>query len=297
MEIKVTEITLPESIPFNYEELKAEITEKVSYYSNLAYTEDMIAEAKKDKAELNKLKKALNDERIRRKKEYMKPFEEFEAMVKELVGIIDEPIGIIDSQVKEYEARMKEEKREAIQSLFDAKNHPEGLTLEQIFDEKWLNATVSMKKIDQAMVEIFTRYSTDMLTLSSLPEYSFEAQEEYKKTLDIGRAVAYATRLTEIARAKAEAEAEKAKRDAELEAEAKAVLSEKELAALSELETAEPTTDEPEELPFTDEGLPDFEKLAPKKWYTVSMELDRAQAEEIKSFLISHEIQFVIREV
>ena len=259
MEIKVTEIALPESIPFNYEELKAEITEKVSYYSNLAYTEDMIAEAKKDKAELNKLKKALNDERIRRKKEYMKPFEEFEAMVKELTGIIDEPIGIIDTQVKECEARVKEEKLEAIQSLCNAKTHPEGLTLAQIFDEKWLNATVSMKKIDTTMTEIFTKYSEDMLTLASLPEYSFEAQEEYKKTLDIGKAVSYSARLSEIARAKAEAEAERAKRDAELEAEMQETLNKNEIEILNtELEALKTklekeTQKDSEELPLKKE--------------------------------------------
>ena len=51
--------------------MKQELTEKVSMYETLVYTDDQIKEAKADKAQLNKLKKALNDERIRIEKEYM----------------------------------------------------------------------------------------------------------------------------------------------------------------------------------------------------------------------------------
>lgn len=74
MELKVNEYQLPEQILFNYEELKAELTEKVQHYETLVYTDDQIKEAKADRATLNKLKKALSDERIRREREYMQPF-------------------------------------------------------------------------------------------------------------------------------------------------------------------------------------------------------------------------------
>ena len=68
MELKMNEYQLPEQILFNYEELKAELTEKVQHYETLVYTDDQIKEAKADRAALNKLKKALSDERIRREK-------------------------------------------------------------------------------------------------------------------------------------------------------------------------------------------------------------------------------------
>ena len=71
MELKVNEVAVPEQITFNYEELKQELTEKVSMYETLVYTDDQIKQAKADKANLNKLKKALNDERIRREREYI----------------------------------------------------------------------------------------------------------------------------------------------------------------------------------------------------------------------------------
>lgn len=75
MELKMHEYQLPEKILFNYEELKRELTEKVSHYETLVYTDDQIKEAKADKAALNKLKKALNDERIRREREYIPALE------------------------------------------------------------------------------------------------------------------------------------------------------------------------------------------------------------------------------
>ena len=45
MELRVNEVQLPEQILFNYEELKQELTEKVSHYETLVYTD--IKEAKK----------------------------------------------------------------------------------------------------------------------------------------------------------------------------------------------------------------------------------------------------------
>ena len=86
MELKIAQVTLPEQIEFNYQELKNEITTKANEYANIVYTDDTIKEAKADKAALNKLKKALNDERIRQEKEYMKPFNDFKTKVNELIA-------------------------------------------------------------------------------------------------------------------------------------------------------------------------------------------------------------------
>ena len=66
MELRINEVSVPEQLTFNYEELKQELMEKVSMYETLVYTDEQIKQAKVDKANLNKLKKALNDERIKR---------------------------------------------------------------------------------------------------------------------------------------------------------------------------------------------------------------------------------------
>lgn len=118
MELKMNDYQLPEKISFNFDELKQELTEKVSMYETLVYTDDQIKEAKADKAQLNKLKKALNDERIRLEKEYMQPFNSFKSQVNEIISIIDKPVALIDKQVKEYEDKQKQDKMEQIKALW-----------------------------------------------------------------------------------------------------------------------------------------------------------------------------------
>ena len=209
MELRVNEVTIPEKISFNYEELKAELTEKVAFYETLVYTDDQVKDAKADRATLNKLKKTLNDERIRREKEYMQPFNEFKAQVNEIIGIIDKPIAVIDKQVKEFEDQKKANKQNAIEELFATIGFQNFVTLEKIWDPKWLNASVSMKSIEEQMRSRMYQIGDDVLTLHNLPEFGFEATEVYKQTLDINKAIKEAQRMAEITKAKADAEAKK----------------------------------------------------------------------------------------
>lgn len=209
MELRVNEVTIPEEISFNYEELKAELTEKVAFYETLVYTDDQVKDAKADRATLNKLKKTLNDERIRREKEYMQPFNEFKAQVNEIIGIIDKPIAVIDKLVKEFEDQKKANKQKDIEELFASIGFQSFVTLDKIQDPKWLNASVSMKSIEEQMRARMYQIGDDVFTLSQLPEFGFEATEVFKQTLDINKAISEAKRMSEIAKAKADAEAKK----------------------------------------------------------------------------------------
>lgn len=238
MELRVNEVTIPEKIDFNYEELKAELTSKVSFYETLVYTDDQVKDAKADRATLNKLKKTLNDERIRREKEYMQPFDKFKAQVNEIIGIIDKPIAVIDKQVKEFEDQKKAKKQKDIEELFASIGFQSFVTLEKIWDSKWLNASVSMKSIEEQMRSRMYQIGDDVLTLHNLPEFGFEATEVYKQTLDINKAIKEAQRMTEIAKAKTEAEAKKKAaeeaRKAEEERKAKEIKEEQTVIAPAE---------------------------------------------------------------
>lgn len=249
MELRVNEVTIPEKISFNYEELKAELTEKVAFYETLVYTDDQVKDAKADRATLNKLKKTLNDERIRREKEYMQPFNEFKAQVNEIIGIIDKPIAVIDKQVKEFEDQKKANKQNAIEELFATIGFQNFVTLEKIWDPKWLNASVSMKSIEEQMRSRMYQIGDDVLTLHNLPEFGFEATEVYKQTLDINKAIKEAQRMAEITKAKAEAEAKKKAaeeaRKAEEERKAKEIKEEQTVIAPAEPNEQAVTPSEP----------------------------------------------------
>ena len=219
MELRVSPVTFPEVIEFNFMELKTDIEARVERYTNLVYTEGQIKEAKSDLATLRKFTKALSDERIKVKKECLKPYEDFEAKIKELSAIVDKGIVNIDNQVKNYDEAKKEEKRAAIVELYEMIGHPEWLTFEQIFNQKWLNASVKMSVVQAEIDARLTEISKDLDTLSNLPEFAFEAEEEYKLSLDLNKAISEGKRLSEIAKRKAEMEAELAKRKAEQTAE------------------------------------------------------------------------------
>jgi hypothetical protein len=217
MELQVNEIQIPERISFNYEELKQELVATLQRYEGLVYTPDQMKVAKADKAALNKLKKALNDERIRRERDYMLPFLEFKKRINELIALIDKPIDLIDSQVKEYEEQKKCEKRQAIEELFDSIRFDttfDWLQLDQIFKPQWLNATTSMKSIEEEIQQIIDSIIRDLSALSEMPAFAFEATEVYKQTLNLQTAVNEGKRLAEIQRRKEEAERMKAEAEA-----------------------------------------------------------------------------------
>lgn len=207
MELKINEVALPQKITFNYEEMKQELEEKVSFYNGLVYTDEEIKQAKADKANLNKLKKALNDERVRLEKEWMKPFDEFKSQVRDLIATIEKPVEAIDTQVKAYEEKQKQDKADEIAQYFDSIDVPEWLELSSIYDDKWLNASVTMKKVKEAIDSKVAEISSNMEMLSKLPEFGFEASEVYKTTLDVNKAVSEASRMSEMAKKKAEQEA------------------------------------------------------------------------------------------
>ena len=279
MELKVTPYEQPAAILFNFEELKQELADRVHIYETTVYDDTQIQQAKADRADLNKLKKALNDERLRREKEYMKPFTEFKDKINEIIHIIDKPIGIIDQQVKEYENREKEEKRDSLTEFWNGELRedlttipPEWLQIQQIWDERWLNKSVSMAAIKTEIKKRVQSILNDVAMLQDLPKFGFEAVAVYKTTLDINRALNEAHRMSEIQDAKEAAEA--AKKKAQEEAAAR---------AQQEAEQAPAETEpEPEPVPFEE----------PKTWLKFAAELTTTQARMLKEFFDINGIPF-----
>ncbi len=250
MELRVNEVTIPEEIKvLNFEELKAELKDKAEYYGSLLYTDEQIKDAKADRAMLNKFKNTANSERIRKEKEYMNPFNQFKSQINELIAIVDKPIAVIDERIAAYNDEQKAQKKKAIEELFAGMGFQSFVTLEKIFDPKWLNASVSMKSIEEQMRSRMYQIGDDVLTLHNLPEFGFEATEVYKQTLDINKAIKEAQRMAEIAKAKAEAEAKKKAaeeaRKAEEERKAKEIKEEQTVIAPAEPNEQAVTPSEP----------------------------------------------------
>lgn len=287
MELRVTPIQLPEAINFNYDELKAAIEAKASEYAVAVYTKDQISFAKSDRATLRKLKKALNDERIRQEREYMKPFDDFKQKINELMSIIDNPIQLIDKQVKDYEENEKMKKNDDILHFFEGCNFPEWVAFEKIFDAKWLNASVKMSVVEAEIEARLKQINSDLETLSKLPDFSFEATEVYKHTLDLNRAISEGTRLAEMAKRKAQAKAEA---EARARAEAEARQAAEMQAVQAPPEQAEETQPE---VVISKMKTTTSETVEPKKeWISFKAYMSVEDALALKEFFNSRNIQF-----
>lgn len=220
MELRITnpqENGFIKEIQWNHEELKAEIAAKMKDYKSLVFTEETIKEAKMDRANLRKLKDAFETERKRIKKLCIAPYEQFEKQVKEVTALIDEPIQLIDTQIKEVDEKRKAEKRLEIERLFKDIGFQEFVNLDSIFDSKWLNATVPLKKIEEQMQQCKFQIGQEVFTIKQLSEFSFEAMEVYKKTLNLTNAINEGQRLLDLQRRKSAYEEERKRKEAEKE--------------------------------------------------------------------------------
>ena len=198
-------------IECNYEELKAELSQKLEEYKGRVYTEEQVKDAKADRAKLNALATAIENKRKEIKKQCLQPYEKFEAQIKDLLAVIKEPVALIDSQIKGYEEEKKAKKLEEIKALFEklkdvAGEELEFVSFEQVFEIKFLNASTSLKQVETVINNIFNSIKCNLKTIADLKEYSFEATEVYKETLNLNEALEKARYMVEIAKKKAEEE-------------------------------------------------------------------------------------------
>lgn len=280
MELQVNAIQIPDSITFNYEEIRNELESTMKRYETMVYTADQMKEAKADRAALNKLKKALNDERIRLEREYMKPFADFKTKITELVTLIEKPCGLIDKQVKAYEEEKKEKKREEVVNAFEAQRFPMWLNLEQIFNPSWLNASCSMKTVEGDLAAIRDTISKELVALAQMPSFAFEATEVYKQTLNMTAAINEGKRLLDIQQRKEEAE-RLAKEEAAMAA------AEKEAAKAAGIQATAEDISEVQPVPD------DLEEVKPKaQWIGFKALLTVEQAIALRKFFDDNKIQF-----
>lgn len=168
MEIITSEIKdlVPVTIT-NYEELKKELIEKTNLYKSIVYTEETIKDAKTDRANLNKLEKAINDEKIRVKNQFLKPYEDFETKCKELMAMVKDASTNIDNQIKTFESKQDEEKGKKIREIYEqyVGEYKDLIGFSLIFNDRWLNKTYTLKKVEDDINHIFSKISMDLGTI------------------------------------------------------------------------------------------------------------------------------------
>lgn len=212
LELKVSEKTIG-SLTTNAKEIRDLVKAALPKYDISNYSSDDIAKAKADKALLNKAQKTLNDKRVAFEKEFMAPFGEFKEVVADTCKLIKDAVSKIDTVIKEDEQRSRDEKKASIEALPEIQEFEAlGLSIQTIWNEKWLNKTTSLKSISTEIAEKTKAVKTDLETLKSFAEDYDVLVVRYKESLNLNDTVAYANKL------KAQREATKATEAAKEEA-------------------------------------------------------------------------------
>lgn len=203
MEIQIYNPTQAQPLPevqWNYQELKAWLSEGLKKYDGVVYDDNQIAQAKKDRATLNKLADAIDSKRKEMKRIYLIPYSDFEAQAKELTNMVKEQADAIASQIKAYDDFRRQEKMEKIKDLYGAMigNMAALVPYERLHNPKWLNVTMSMSAISEELGGkidhiIAGLSSIDMLGLS--PDLADRIKCAFLQNFDLAAALAEKDRI------------------------------------------------------------------------------------------------------
>lgn len=194
-ELQIVVDIKPSLISTNFEDIKSTLSEQMQVYKELEVTEDNKVERKKDVATLRKMAKAVNDKKVEVKNEFLKPYTDFEQNVKELIEIINEPISIIDNQVKEFEEKQRLQKQDDIKAAFESiiTGYPsliDEIGLVVIYDNRWENATASMKSVKDEMTAKLNTIRDNVALISSMvSDKAEEALRLFWGDLDVAKAM------------------------------------------------------------------------------------------------------------
>ena len=183
---------VPAMIAFNNAELMEGVKARLVAYQGKTYDADSIAEAKADRATLNKFSKALNDERLRIKKIYTLPLDKFTKEINEVIAVVDSVTATIDTQVKVWETDCKEHKLAEIRAYF-AEVFPAELSVfisfEKIQQSDWLNASKSMAAIKKEIDAAIEKIKTELTTIEALGGDVVAIKQKYFEDLSLANAI------------------------------------------------------------------------------------------------------------
>lgn len=183
------------NIKWNKDELKAQITEfRKGYADAIIQTDEDYKAAKKDRAEINAVLKKISDQRIQVKKAVMKPYEVFEKELKDTQSDLEDIQKKIASTIKEYEDEQSEKKLNWINDVFakavEGKDM-DFLTLERIFDKKWMNKSAKEEDIEKAITARVDTIHNNLLWIAEEEDTTIRAtaRKQYEETLEFGAIV------------------------------------------------------------------------------------------------------------
>ena len=198
----------------NIQEAKEYALKLKEYYSKLVFSDKQLAEAKEERASINKVVKKISDYRKNIVAEFKKPIEMFESTAKETEKILKETADFVDIQVKSFEDKEKEEKRKKIEKLFEEligkEEINELVNLEMLFDERYLNKTYTLENVEKDLFEKIRKICQELKAIKELnSEHELSLINMYLKDFDLSKIIVENNRLNELKKATEKVEEKK----------------------------------------------------------------------------------------
>ena len=187
-------------IEWNFIEVKKWLEDGLSAYKGRVYTDSTIGEAKKDRANLNKLADVIDSKRKEMKAKYLQPYEEFEKQAKELFAMVKAQSLEIDTQVKSYEQVKKDKKLNDIKEVYAAMiGDLAGLVpYDKLHNPKWLNATTADSTVVEELGSKIDRIIAGLESINSLgldADIAEQVKGVFLKDFDLAAALAERERI------------------------------------------------------------------------------------------------------
>ena len=126
----------------NEDQLATLINATIQRFEGLIFKEDDIADAKKARAELNRIFDLIDSKRKEVKKQFSEPLVAFESQIKGYSDEIKRMSKNINDQIREFEAKKKEEYKTIVLAYLEKQAQKHGVDTNQItLRSNWLNST------------------------------------------------------------------------------------------------------------------------------------------------------------
>ena len=173
----------------NIQEVQSYALELAKYYENVVFSEEDLKEAKNEKADVNKFKKKVSDFRKEITKKWNEPLQKFVDTAKTTETILSDTYDTINKQITVYEEEKLAIKNNEVKEYFE-----ELAIKEQIdfidYSRANINVTLtaSMKSLKEQAKTFVDKIVEDLKLINS-QEYSDEILIEYKKDLNVSKAI------------------------------------------------------------------------------------------------------------
>lgn len=157
-----------------YEQLVKQLDQLGEYLLSIEVTQDNIKENKKLVARVRKACDQLNKERVAFKKSYLEPLTTLEEQVKAIDKKAAEYEAVVRTQIREIEEQEREDKKNEIKEIFSKRSRTYGNSelypFEDFLEQKYLNKSYSMTKVENEMINWFESRENDINALISYSE-------------------------------------------------------------------------------------------------------------------------------